>query len=264
LEPVTLVVGASGGIGKALAREFATHGHRLVLAARREIALAAAADEIAALGLARPDVIAIDLASVGAGDCLARELRCRGLEPANLVNSAGFGLLGLAVRLSRDEQLTMIDLNARVLTDLSLRWVDSLARNRGGILNVGSVTGFYPGPAMAVYHATKAYVLSFGEALNCELKPKGVRVTTLCPGPVETDFMVRAGIRLGDYPRCLMLPVDRVARAGYDGFIKGRSIVVCGFTNRAALMLTRLLPRGTLAKLVGLSQQGRRRALRLG
>ena len=264
LQPVTLVIGASGGIGEALAREFAKHDHRLVLVARREAPLSATADRIQAAGKPRPDLIAIDLAAAGAGDRLAQELEQRALEPAIVVNSAGFGLLGLAATLGRGEQLAMIDLNVRLLTDLSLRWIDSLARHRGGILNVGSLTGYYPGPAMAVYHATKAYALMFGEALHYELKSKGIRVTTLCPGPVETGFMARAGMRLGDYPRSLVLPVDRVARLGYDGFMRGRSVVVCGFANHAVLALLRLLPRAVATKLVGMSQQDRRRALRRG
>jgi short-subunit dehydrogenase len=264
LNPVTLVVGASGGIGAALVREFARHGHRLVLAARREEALAAVADGIAATGQPRPDIVAIDLTASGAIDRLAQELERRGVEPQNLVNSAGFGLLGLAHNLSRAEQLAMIELNVRVLTDLSLRFVESIRRHRGGILNVGSMTGFYPGPAMAVYHATKAYALSFGEALHVELKDTGVRVTTLCPGPVETDFMTRAGVRPGDYPQSLVLSAERVARDGYRGFMQGRRLVVSGFLNRLALLLPRLLPRTLLARLLGLSQQDRRRALRRG
>jgi short-subunit dehydrogenase len=263
-QPITLVLGASGGIGEAMAVEFARHGHRLVLVARRETLLNSVADRLVALGQPRPDVIATDLAASGAGDLLAQELSRRRMEPANVVNSAGFGLLGLATRLSLDDQLAMIDLNMRSLTDLSLRWIESLARHRGGILNVGSLTGFYPGPAMAVYHATKAYVLSFGEALHSELKPKGVRVTTLCPGPVETDFMTRAGVRFGDYPQTLVRPAERVARDGYAGFLKGRSVVICGFSNHMVLALPRILPRGMLIGLVGMSQQDRRRALRRG
>ncbi len=111
-----------------------------------------------------------------------------------MVNNAGFGLLGEAAELDRARQLAMIDLNIRALTDLSLRWLDSIKRHRGGILNVASIAGFLPGPGMAVYHATKAYVLSFTEALHEELKADGVRVCALCPGPVETEFFERAGL----------------------------------------------------------------------
>ena len=131
---------------------------------------------------------------------IADELRTRGLEPNFVVNNAGFGLVGAAAELDRAEQLAMIDLNARALTDLSLRFIDSLARHRGGILNVASVASFLPGPGLAVYYATKAYVLSFSEALHHELKPKGMRVTALCPGPVATEFQTRAGMPEGLFP----------------------------------------------------------------
>ena len=120
-------------------------------------------------------------------------MTAQGAEPQFVVNNAGFGLVGLAASLDRDEQLQMIDLNVRALTELSLAFVDSLARNRGGLLNVGSMAGFLPGPGMAVYYATKAYVLSFSEALHSELKPRGIRVAVLCPGPVPTEFAARAG-----------------------------------------------------------------------
>ena len=147
-----------------------------------------------------------------------------------MVNNAGFGLVGNAAALDRDEQLAMIDLNVRALTDLSLAFVDSLARHRGGILNVGSVAGFLPGPGMAVYYATKAYVLSFSEALHSELKSRGVRVTVLCPGPVPTEFAARAGIKGGSLAPAYLSArsPERVAEAGYRGLMQGRRTVVPG------------------------------------
>ena len=194
LKPVTLITGASAGIGAALARKFAAKGHDLVLVARREAELAALADEIAAKGRPRPISVPLDLTRIDAPIRVSHELGSRGLEPAIVVNNAGFGLLGLAAELDRAEQLAMIDLNVRALTDLSLRFIDSLARHKGGILNVASVAGFLPGPGMAVYYASKAYVLSFSEALHRELAPRGVRVSVLCPGPVPTEFQARAGM----------------------------------------------------------------------
>src|SRR6266508_3195786 len=194
LSPVVLITGASSGIGAALARRFAAQGHDLVLVALPEPQLAALAEEIAATGRNRPLVVPIDLTGINATGRLAQILAAHGVEPEIIVNSAGFGLFGPAAELDRAEQIAMIDLNVRVLTDLSLRFIDSLARHRGGILNVASVASFMPGPGMAVYYATKAYVRSFSEALHHELKPKGVRVTALCPGPVETEFMARAGV----------------------------------------------------------------------
>ena len=243
LKPVTVITGASAGIGAALARVFAAHGREIAMVARREGHLMSIADEIAAAGHQRPHVVAIDLARGDAADRIADDLVARGLEPAEVVNNAGFGLSGAAAALDRDEQLAMIDLNVRTLTDMSLRFLDSLARHRGGILNVASIAGFMPGPGMAVYHATKAYILSFSEALHGELEPKGVRVTVLCPGPVGTEFQRRAGMTEDRFPRMLTRTGARVAGDGYDGFVRGRRLVVPGFANQVASFIPRILPR---------------------
>ncbi len=197
MRPVALITGASAGIGAELARVFAVNGHELVLAARRGDRLEALADEIAASGRPRPTVLTVDLEQRDAVARMAAELAARGLEPAIVVNNAGFGLSGAAAALDRAEQLAMIDLNVRALTELSLTFVDSLARHRGGILNVASIAAFLPGPGMAVYYASKAYVLSFTEALHQELTSRGIRVTALCPGPVPTEFQARSGMRTG-------------------------------------------------------------------
>ncbi len=162
-----------------------------------------------------------------------------------LVNNAGFGLLGPAASLDRPRQLAMIDLNVRSLTELSLRFAPSLIRHKGGILNVASVASFMPGPGMAVYHATKAYVLSFSEALHRELAPLGIRVTALCPGPVETEFMARAGIPENYFLHAFPVArsAGRVAQEGYAGLMRGRRVVIPGSNNKLAAMLARLLPR---------------------
>lgn len=241
-----VVTGASAGIGAALAREFAKAGHALVLTARREAQLKALADEIAAAGHARPVVIAADLSAPAGVAQLAEALDARGLAPAFVVNNAGFGLLDEAAELDRDRQLAMIDLNMRTLTDLTLRWLDSVKRQRGGILNVASVASFLPGPGMAVYHATKAYVLSFTEALHAELAPESVRVCALCPGPVDTEFFTQAGIPDGYYPSSFARSAERVAREGYEGFMAGHRVVVPGKPNRIMTLLPRLLPRGLM------------------
>ena len=233
MRPVALITGASAGIGAELARVFAAHGHELVLVARREGLLAALAEEIAAAGRQRPTVLGLDLGRRDAVSTLAAELTARGLEPEIVVNNAGFGLVGPAAALSRDEQLAMIDLNARALTELSLAFVESLARHRGGILNVASVAAFMPGPGMAVYYASKAYVLSFSEALHHELSRRGVRVTALCPGPVPTEFQARAGLRADRAQSVLLsLSAERVARIGYRGFMRGKRVVVAGIGNQ--------------------------------
>ena len=266
---VVVVTGASAGIGAALARVFAAHGHELVLIARRESKLDALADEIAAQGRSRPLVLAIDLAQAEAGARIKAELAAQGLEPEYVVNNAGFGLVGEAAQLDHAEQLAMIDLNIRSLTELSLAFADTLARLRGGILNVASVAGFIPGPGMAVYYASKAYVLSFSEALHHELSRRGVRVTVLCPGPVPTEFQARAGIPRVPFPRtgvprvvgsnALTCSAEEVAEAGYDGLMRGRRVVVPGLANKAVTIFSRLLPRRFVLTAVAHSQLVRRR-----
>jgi uncharacterized protein len=266
---VVVVTGASAGIGAALARVFAEHGHELVLIARRESKLDALADEIAAGGRPRPLVLAIDLAQPEAGARIKAELAAHGLEPEYIVNNAGFGLVGEAAQLDHAEQLAMIDLNIRSLTELSLAFADTLARLRGGILNVASVAGFIPGPGMAVYYASKAYVLSFSEALHHDLARRGVRVSVLCPGPVPTEFQARAGIPRVPFPRtglprvvgsnALTCTAEEVAEAGYDGLMRGRRVVVPGVANKAVTIITRLLPRRFVLEAVAHSQLVRRR-----
>ena len=261
LRPVAVITGASAGIGAALARVFARDGHELVLVARREDRLRALADEIAATGAPRPVVIAADLLKPGIARVIGDALAAHGVEPQFVVNNAGFGLVGAASTLDHDEQLQMIDLNVRALTELSLAFVDSLARHRGGLLNIGSMAGFLPGPGMAVYYATKAYVLSFSEALHSELKPLGIRVTVLCPGPVPTEFADRAGLSkdaLG--PSFLVQSADHVAEAGYRGLMDGRRTVVPGAINKFITFLIRVTPRSLILSFVDYRQKRRRSA----
>jgi short-subunit dehydrogenase len=258
-KPVTVVTGASGGIGEALARVFAKNGHEVALVARREKEMILLSTELAVSCKYKPHVITADLQRSDAPARIAHELLGRGLEPAIVVNNAGFGLHGEAAELDRAEQLAMIDLNVRALTDLSLRWLDGIVRHKGGILNVASVAGFLPGPGMAVYYASKGYVLSFTEALSRELEPQGVRVTVLCPGPVLTEFQMRAGLDTKRPPRLLGRTVDEVAQAGYAGFMARKRVVIPGFGNKVVSFLPRLLPRGLVVRAIDSYQQGRGR-----
>jgi uncharacterized protein len=256
LKPIALITGASSGIGAELARVFAAHGHEVVLVARRATELAKVADAIVAAGGSQPHVLPVDLTQRGASDRIAQELAARGLEPAVVVNNAGHGLFGEAARLERAAQLAIIELNVRVLTDLSLRFVESLARHGGGILNVASLAGLVPGPDMAVYHASKAYALSLSEALHHELAPKGIKVTVVCPGPVKTEFQERSGMAEHLYPRFMARSAERVAREGYDGLMAGRRVVITGSHNKVVAALLRLLPR---AAAVALARRSRKR-----
>src|SRR5258708_15021336 len=188
---VPRIPGAWAGIGTELARVFASNGHRVALLAGRADRLTTLAGEITAAGGAAPIVIACDLEQPDAGEKVTTALAAAGVEVEYLVNNAGFGLFGQALELDREGQLGIIAVNIRAMTDLCLRLSDQVIRHQGGILNVGSIAGFLPGPGMAVYYASKAYVLSFSEALRGELSWPGVRVTALCPGPLPTEFQDR-------------------------------------------------------------------------
>jgi hypothetical protein len=183
---------------------------------------------------------------------IVAELKSRDREPAYLINNAGFGLAGPATVLDRGEQLAMIDVNVRALTEMTLTFVESIVRYRGGILNVASIASFMPGPGMAVYYASKAYVLSFSEALHSELSHRGVRVTALCPGPVATGFQSRAGIRVGTggETTIVALPARRVAEIGYDALMRGKRVVVAGFGNKIVVFFMRYLPHALLMPMI--------------
>jgi uncharacterized protein len=249
-ERVTLITGASAGIGAEMARVFAAHGHRVALVARRVDRLATLASEIKSAGGAVPLVVPCDLEQADAVEKIAAALAAEGMEVEYLVNNAGFGVFGQAIRRDRAEQLGIIAVNIRALTDLTLRFADDLIKNGGGILNVGSIAGFLPGPGMAVYYASKAYVVSFTEALRQELAPRGVRVTVLCPGPVPTEFQARAGFRPQYNSAVLDVPAAEVARQGFEGLMADKRAVLPGLGIKIVPFLLRLSPRGFVAAAV--------------
>jgi short-subunit dehydrogenase len=255
---VTLITGASAGIGAELARVFAANGHRVALVARRADRLTKLANEIAAAGRAAPIVIACDLEQPDAGDRIEQALKAAGADVEFVVNNAGFGLFGRAIEVDRAQQLDIIAVNIRALTELSLRFSDSLIRRRGGILNVGSIAGFLPGPGMAVYYASKAYVVSFTEALRNELAPRGVRVTVLCPGPVQTEFQARAGLNVGLDSSLLGVSAAEVARQAYRGLMANQRAVFPGLGIKVMPFLLRLFPRGFILSAVGWFQLRKR------
>src|SRR3982075_667426 len=241
---VMRITGASAGIGTELARVFASKGHRLALVDRRGDRLTTLASEIVAAGGTAPILIPCDLEQPDACDKIAAALAAEGVEVEFIVNNAGFGLFGYAIELDREEQLGIIAVNILAMTDLSLRFSDSLIRHRGGILNLGSLAGFLPGPGMAVYYASKAYVLSFSEALRQELAPSGVRVTALCPGPVPSEFQARAGFLPGIDSAILNVSAADVAQAGYRGLMANKRAVLPGLGIKIVPFLLRLFPRG--------------------
>lgn len=248
---VTLITGASAGIGLELARIFAAKGHRVALTARRAARLDELAAEIVAAGGKQPVVIPCDLQQADAGEAVERALAAAGVELEYLVNNAGFGVFGRAVKRDRNDQLGIIAVNIVALTDLTLRFADQIVRNRGGILNIGSIAGFLPGPGMAVYYASKAYVLSFTEAMRHELAPLGVRVTVVCPGPVLTEFQARAGFAPGFDSAILEVSAAEVARQGYEGLMANKRAVLPGMLIKLVPFLLRLFPRSFILAAVG-------------
>jgi hypothetical protein len=244
-----LVTGPSAGIGLELARLFAADGADLVLVARRAERLEALAKELEGRHPIRVHVLPRDLAAPGAATDLAEALRNRNLEVDVLVNNAGFGLMGAFHTLSPGRQSEMIRLNVSALTDLTrLLLPGMLARRRGGVLNVASTAGFQPGPNMAVYYATKAYVLSFTEALFEELRGSGVTVTCFCPGPTFTEFARVAGMEHSNIFRASATGAEKAARAGHRGFRRGKLIVIPGFVNRLGTLLAQIGPRWVVRK----------------
>ncbi|HHI82888.1 MAG TPA: SDR family oxidoreductase, partial [Rhizobiales bacterium] len=223
-----LITGASGGIGRAFAGLLAEEGHDLVLVARSSDEL----NRITGVEMARHPVsvtpLPLDLARHDAGDIIADELATRSISPDVLINNAGFGLNGPAASLPRTEQLALLDVNIRALSDLTLRFLPAMTeRGAGGIINVSSVAAFLPGPHMAAYYASKAYVQTFSTSLSRELKGTGVTVTALCPGPVKTGFQARAGMDSTRLVYRLSRPqsAKAVALAGWTGFNEGKAVV---------------------------------------
>jgi uncharacterized protein len=242
--PLALVTGGSGGIGAALARELARHGHDLVLAARGVAAMEALAAELREGG-AGATVIAADLAKPGAAATLADEIARRGLAIDILVNNAGLGAAGRFDRCDPVRLGEILQVNIVALTELTrLLLPGMIARGRGRVMLVASVAGFQPGPHMAAYFASKAYVLSLGEALAYELRRTGISVTVLCPGATATNFFTTAGNDNSIMARHLrqMMPADDVARLGYRGLATGRRVVITGAMNRLVALASRFMP----------------------
>ena len=247
-----LVTGASMGIGVDLAECFASDGYDLVLAARSEAALKEVAQRLAAKHGVRATAIAVDLAAPGGGEKLAAEIAARGLGIDVLVNNAGYGVAGAFDGSDRASQLGMIDLNDRALAELThIYWPRMLASKRGGVLNVASTAAFQPGPLMAIYYASKAFVLSFSEALWKEAEGTGVNVSCLCPGPTTSHFRERAGTgktrlsRQGE-----PMSSAEVAQLGYRAWRENRRVIVTGARNAVLANLVPLLPRSIVLRIV--------------
>lgn len=250
-DKTVLVTGASGGIGEALAREFAHDGFNLILVARTGDALEKLADALSGQYGVTAMAISHDLGAIGAGQTLMEKLGPRANDIYILVNNAGFGLVGAFDALDGARELNMVDLNVRVLTELCHAVIPQMrARKGGGIMNVGSVAGFQPGPFMAIYYASKAYVRSFSEALNEELRGTGVHVMALCPGPVQTGFQARAEATK-DMKLFNLIPMttaEEVARQGRRAFFQRRRTYVPGWFNWLLTLGVSFAPRWFLLR----------------
>jgi len=245
-----LITGASGGIGEQFAKLFASRGYDLVLASRSAEKLERLAGSLPSVRVER---LAVDLSTADSPGKIRSFLESKNLPVDILVNNAGFGTFGAFAESDLDVELAQIQLNVSTLTHLTrLILPGMIARKRGRILNVASTAAFQPGPFMAVYYATKAYVLSFSEALANEVKGTGVTVTCLCPGPTRTGFMARA--KMGNPEilsrKSVMMDAEAVARRGIDGLMKGSRLVIPGVLNKILAHSTRLGSRGLSARVV--------------
>lgn len=253
-----LITGASNGIGLELARIAASNNINLILLARNADKLLQLRTELEGLYPVKVLAVGCDLTNPDTVEKVAALLHGRSIVPDILINNAGFGMYGPFDRIGSETEGSMIQLNITSLTELT-KIIYRQMRNRGSgkILNVSSVAGFTPGPWMAVYHATKAYVLSFSEALAAEAKGSGVTVTALCPGPTQTNFENRAstGTGIKAFRKFGKLPTAvQVAEYGWKSMMKGKAVAIHGSKNRLLVFLIRFLPRKTVANVASKMQ----------
>jgi len=253
-----LITGASGGIGFELARCFARDGHAVILTARNKEKLERNAEELKKLGAPFITIFPLDLSVPGTAKQLFDDCQRAGLQVDFLVNNAGFGSHGFYPTLDAKDEAEMLQLNITALTELTrLFLAPMLERKAGHIMQVASTAAFQPGPYMAVYYATKAYVLHYSEALAEELRGTGVTITCLCPGATNTDFAARAEMADSFLFRHLAGEAVSVAEAGYRGMMRGKVIVVPGMINRLSIFSLRFGPRALVRRIIAKLQSTR-------
>jgi len=247
---VALITGASMGIGKELAKIFAADGHDLVLVARSEDKLHALAQELMSAHGIMAHVIPADLADPSAPANIFASLQSRGIQLDYLVNNAGFGATGAFAELPLQPQMDMLQVNIDALVALThLALQGMLARKKGRILNIASTAGFQPGPNMAIYYASKSFVLMFSEGIAEEVKSAGITVTAHCPGATVTNFADTAGNAKSVLFKLGAAPADKVARHAYRSMMKGKVVAIEGFMNWLAAFSVRFSPRGLVRKI---------------
>ncbi len=255
---VALVTGASSGIGRELLDRFAADRMDLIITARDETALKTAADDLTAKYGIAVTVIPADLARPGEAHRLFAEVEKRGIAVEYLVNNAGFGNYGALHEADARKMDDMVQVNVASLVTLTRLFLPGMvARKSGRILQVASVAAFQPGPLMAVYYATKAFVLSFSEAVAEELTGTGVTMTCLCPGPVHTQFAARSNFNHSRVFQSHAAQASDVADYGYRAFMRGEILAVHGFNNRLLVLAGRFIPRRLIVKMVRWMQEKR-------
>ena len=246
-----LITGAGSGIGRALAHEFAKHGHPLVLTSRVESELEEVAEHMKTAHGVEVHIIAADLEQPDAPQQIFEAVQHAGLTIDILVNNAGLGFRGKFWEIPAEDELAIIRVNIEAVMRLTRLFLPTMVlRNRGGILNTASVAGFEPGPLLAVYHASKAFVLSLTEALAVELEDTELKVTALCPGPTDTDFFPKADmVQTKAFQKAHVMAPQEVAEIGYQAFMRGDSTVVAGGSNKALVFARRFMSEGGQARL---------------
>jgi short-subunit dehydrogenase len=255
MRKTVLITGVSGGIGKELADRFAKGGHNIVLVARNKGKILELAQEYEEKYGIQATAIAKDVAAPRVPEEIFMELKEKGIIVDYLVNNAGFGLFGTFMETDMVQEINMIEINIKALTVMTKLFLpDMIKRGQGGVMNVASLVGFFPGPMMSVYYATKAYVLSFTEGLENEVRGTGVTITALCPGLTSTGFVDRSGMGASKMLNGAIMDAGQVAEKGYRGFLRGKRLIMPGTRNRFIAFLPRLLPRKLMTRIIRSSQ----------
>ncbi len=252
MNKTALITGASAGIGLEFAKIFAKEKHDLVITARNKTKLNELADEIKTKNNVNVKVIAKDLSKQNAGEEIFDELKNENIVTDVLINNAGFGVFDHYWKVELQDEKNMLQVNIMALTELTNLFAKDMANRGGGkILNVASTAAFQPGPTMTGYYASKAFVLSYSQAIDFELRKKGVQVSTLCPGPTITEFQIRANMEdLNLFKKGFTMSAEKVAQIGYYGLMKGKPVIIAGAMNKISAMSSKISPAKVSMKIV--------------
>lgn len=256
LKKYTLITGGSEGIGLELAKLFAADRHNLIIVARDTERL-----NYVKLYLEKKygidvQIIACDLSVDKSCEKVIKNVKEKNLIVDNLINNAGIGSFGLFQNSEEEFDERLININIMTITRLTKYFLKEMIKNGGGgILNVASTAAFVGGPKMAMYYSSKAYVLSLTEALHDEVKTYGIRVTCLCPGPVSTSFQEKSGIKKSEKAKRYLMTADKVAKKGYSGLLRNKTIVIPGYKNKLLVIGTKIIPRSLSRKIVLMSNK---------